>query len=84
MADCDNQIKYEICNRDKPICELVKKRAPFSGKLRVARLCSDKDDYDWLKRKCEKSGNCPEKGYCTESRCMARLSGNNGYISSFI
>ena len=68
---CNNGITYEICNREKPICEIAKRF--LFGEVRVSRWCSDKETYEYLKGTLSTS---TKKGFCTKSRCKAVLPGN--------
>lgn len=68
---CNNGITYEICNKEEPMCKITKKL--LFGRVWVSRSCSDKETYDYLTGKLSTS---TKNGFCTESRCMAGLPGN--------
>ena len=74
LAACDSKIIPKNCDYENPRCE-VNKYEFNRGYVRVNRLCTSKEMYETQIVQCRNYGNCPLRGYCTESECMATLPG---------
>ena len=79
-TQCYHNAKYEICNRHNAVCQLTKSINDHDV-LEVRRKCSDKDTFTTEKEECAKATNCLDTAYCTDSRCMVTLPGEDFNIS---
>ncbi|XP_068705637.1 uncharacterized protein [Montipora foliosa] len=69
-TECDENVKYEVCNRNDAGCQLTKTIAD-DNRLEVKRKCSDKHTFNKEKEECGKKKTCVNTAFCTQSRCMA-------------
>ncbi|XP_074606250.1 uncharacterized protein LOC141859303 [Acropora palmata] len=68
---CDQNVKYEVCNRNNAVCQLTKKALESNMQLSVTRKCSDKQTFLDEREKCQRDANCLNTAMCAESFCMA-------------
>ena len=73
-TECDENVKYEVCNRNDAGCQLTKTIAD-DNRLEVKRKCSDKQTFNKEKEECGQKKTCVNTAFCTQSRCMATSPG---------
>ena len=74
---CDQNVKYEVCNRNNAVCQLTKKALESNMQLSVTRKCSDKQTFLEEREKCQRDANCLNTAMCAESFCMAPAPGRD-------